>query len=168
MARREIREATRGPGASPSPADAAVAEVLGTSGAHTYAGLVGLKERSPLELVRRVEEGFPYAVLQRLQSVLDLSQAEVANLVQIKARTLARRRDRGRLEPEESDRVLRASRVFGRALRLFEGDLPGARTWLTAPALGLGGDTPLAFIRTEVGAREVESLIGRLEHGIPS
>ena len=31
-----------------------------------------------------------------------------------------------------------------------------------------GERIPLEFARTEVGAGEVESLVGRLEHGIPS
>jgi len=32
----------------------------------------------------------------------------------------------------------------------------------------LEGKTPLAYARTELGAREVEDLIGRLEHGVVS
>jgi uncharacterized protein (DUF2384 family) len=31
----------------------------------------------------------------------------------------------------------------------------------------LGNQVPLEFAASEVGAREVENLIGRLEHGIP-
>ena len=69
-------------------------------------------------------------------------------------------------EPDESDRLLRASRVFGRALELFEGDPEAARRWLGLPQPALGGATPLAFARTEAGAREVEDLVGRLEHGV--
>ena len=41
------------------------------------------------------------------------------------------------------------------------------RRWLRSPALGLGGAVPLEF-KTEVGAREVENLLGRIEHGVYS
>jgi putative toxin-antitoxin system antitoxin component (TIGR02293 family) len=51
---------------------------------------------------------------------------------------------------------------------LFEGDANAARQWLTAPQPALGGSTPGDYAATELGAREVENLIGRLEHGIPS
>jgi uncharacterized protein (DUF2384 family) len=37
---------------------------------------------------------------------------------------------------------------------------------LTRPARALDGQTPLDFAGTEAGAREVESLIGRLEHAV--
>jgi putative toxin-antitoxin system antitoxin component (TIGR02293 family) len=52
-------------------------------------------------------------------------------------------------------------------LQLFEGGLDEARTWLFAPHLALDSHSPIEFASTEIGAREVESLIGRLEHGIP-
>jgi uncharacterized protein (DUF2384 family) len=53
-------------------------------------------------------------------------------------------------------------------MELFEGDGDAARSWLTARQPALGGMAPLEFAGTDVGAGEVESLIGRLEHGIPS
>ena len=62
----------------------------------------------------------------------------------ITLRTLHRRKEQGRLEPEESDRLLRLSRVFGRALELFEGDAPAAREWLARPhKTALGGERPM-------------------------
>ena len=95
-----------------------------------------------------------------------VSAGELATLVSIPARTLARRETTGRLEPEESDRLLRLSRVFGRALELFEGDAPAAREWLATPQRALGDERPMVLARTDVGAREVEALVERLEHGI--
>ena len=97
---------------------------------------------------------------------MGLSREEMAELVQIRPRTLDRRKKEGRLHPEESDRLLRASRVFGRAIALFEGDVEGALGWLSSPQRALGGAVPLEMARTEIGAGEVEDLIGRLEHGV--
>ncbi|WP_082407641.1 MbcA/ParS/Xre antitoxin family protein [Verrucomicrobium spinosum] len=37
---------------------------------------------------------------------------------------------------------------------------------LNAPQTGLGGAIPLDYARTEVGAREVEALLTRIEHGV--
>ena len=43
-----------------------------------------------------------------------------------------------------------------------------ARQWLNAPQFGLGGAIPLEYAGTEVGAREVEDLLGRIEYGVYS
>jgi putative toxin-antitoxin system antitoxin component (TIGR02293 family) len=117
-------------------------------------------------LVERVEEGFSFRELEHLRQNMGLSRVEMAELVQIRPRTLDRRKKEGRLHPEESDRLLRASRVFGRAIALFEGDVEGALRWLSSSQRALGGAVPLEMARTEIGAREVEGLIGRLEHGV--
>ena len=58
------------------------------------------------------------------------------------------------------------TKIFDMAIKLFEGDIAGAQKWLETPQPGLGGETPLDFASTEVGSREVENLIGRLEHGV--
>lgn len=60
------------------------------------------------------------------------------------------------------------ARVIARAIELFEGDRAAARIWLTTHHRALGDHTPLEFAKTDVGAIEIENLIGRLEHGIPT
>lgn len=141
----------------------------GSGGAHTphgYASLLGLRRYDVAGLQERVLRGFRYQTVRRLQDEIDLTLAELGELVQIHPRTLARRRVEGRLQPDESDRVLRAARVLGKAAELFEGDMDAARRWLGAKNRALGGQTPLEYARTGIGAREVERLIGRLEHGV--
>ena len=80
--------------------------------------------------------------------------------MQITPRTMARRRTEGRLTRDESDRVVRAARVFGKALALFEADVEATRHWFASPAPALADRTPQDVATTEVGAREVEALIG--------
>jgi len=131
-------------------------------------GLLGMDEAGTNELVRRVSAGFPYEVLENLRENTGLGMGEIARLVQINPRTLSRRKREGRLHADESDRVLRLSRVYAKALGLFGGDLGKARHWLSTPKVALGGESPLDYSRVEVGAREVVDLIGRIEHGVPS
>lgn len=135
---------------------------------HLYVALLGLRTYETLPLFEQVRKGLPYAAFLRFQRNTNLSLKALSDLTQIRSRTLTRRKEEGKLDPQESDRLLRASRIFGRALELFEGDDQAARDWLMGEQLALGGRVPLELSRSEVGAREVESLIGRLEHGIPS
>jgi len=134
--------------------------------ATSYASLIGLKTSDPLKVAERVHAGLAYASLEHLQQAVDLPLAQVAELVHIPARTLARRKASGRLDPDESDRLVRISRVIAAAITLFEGDHASARRWLTAPRTALRNRAPLDLAQTDVGAREVERLIGQLEHGI--
>jgi putative toxin-antitoxin system antitoxin component (TIGR02293 family) len=138
----------------------------GRAGSYRFVSLVGLRSQDPLDIRRRVEEGLSFAALESFQRNTGLSTADLADAVMITMRTLHRRKEQGRLEPEESDRLLRLSRVFGRALELFEGDAPAAREWLARPHKALGGERPMNLVKTDVGAREVEALAERLDHGV--
>jgi putative toxin-antitoxin system antitoxin component (TIGR02293 family) len=135
--------------------------------AHAYVSLLGLRTYDTAQLHSRVREGLSYEAFERLRRVLNLPASGAAKLVQIPPRTLARRKEAKRFEPEESDRLIRLSRLVGLALQLFEGDLEETRSWLTTAHTALADQAPLEFATTGIGAREVENLIGRLEHGIP-
>src|SRR5207237_4189965 len=86
----------------------------------SYAELLGLRSRSPLKVAEQVEAGLRYTAFERLRGYAGLAGAELAHLVHIPERTLARRRAAGRLEPDESDRLVRLARIVAAALGLFE------------------------------------------------
>ena len=132
----------------------------------TRGASLGLTATQTHHLISRIEEGLPFTALESLTALSGFSVAMIASALGIPERTLARRKVAGRFAPDESERLLRISTTFERAVELFEGDISGAANWLTTPKRALGNQTPLAYSRTEVGAREVENLIGRLEHGV--
>jgi putative toxin-antitoxin system antitoxin component (TIGR02293 family) len=119
------------------------------------------------DLAARVKTGLPVREFDALRELLGLTTAALAEKVGISLATLSRRRQRRDvLDPGHGDRVLRFARLFRLAVALYDGDEHAARTWLTTPARALDGQTPLDFADTEAGAREVEQLIGRLEHSV--
>jgi putative toxin-antitoxin system antitoxin component (TIGR02293 family) len=128
--------------------------------------LRGKRPATTLHDVQRVRAGLPFRAFEQLERESGLSRDQLASFVGIPKRTLSRRSAQGRLRSDESDRVLQAARVFAAARTLFEGNADAARRWLCAAHPALGGETPLALAATSVGAREVEALIGRLEHGV--
>lgn len=130
------------------------------------ANLLGLSVGFEAELLNEVEHGFSFGQWERLQESAKLNRSQLADLVQMTTKTVERRKKAGRLEADESDRLLRISRVLARAIELFEGDRDGALHWLESPAIAFGGRTPLSLARTDIGAREVERLIGQLEQGV--
>jgi putative toxin-antitoxin system antitoxin component (TIGR02293 family) len=135
---------------------------------HYYVALFGLRRYDALHVMEQIRRGFAYSAFERFQRNTELPYRVLAEAAEIPERTLARRKESGRLGPDESDRLARLARVVARAIELFEGDVEGARGWLTSPVTALGGRTPLEFASVDAGAIEVEHLIGRLEHGIPT
>lgn len=140
---------------------------LPTAGeSYAYADLLGLRYSDAFDILEQVYAGFHYEAFEQLQANCGLQTKQLAGWVRITSSTLARRHKQGHFSAEESDRLLRFSRVFGKALALFDGDFDKTRAWFSTPAPALAHRAPQAIIETDVGAREIENLIGRLEHGV--
>jgi putative toxin-antitoxin system antitoxin component (TIGR02293 family) len=122
---------------------------------------------TPSKLIEVLRVGLPVRELDDLQASLAVPMAKLAPMLGISKATLHRRKAGGRLGPAESDRVVRFARLMGKAVEVLESE-ENARQWLTSPQFGLGGATPLEYAETEVGAREVEDLLGRIEYGVYS
>ena len=117
--------------------------------------------------VARIKTGLHVREFDTLREFLGLTVDAMARKVGISIATLSRRRQsREALDPDHGDRLMRYARLFRLAVELYDGDEAAARTWLTSPARALDGEAPLDYAETEEGAREVEHLLGRLEHGV--
>lgn len=123
---------------------------------------------STANLIKILEKGLPLKELADLQASLAVPVEKLAPMLGISKATFHRRKGAGsKLKPAVSDRVVRFARLLGQAAKVF-GSLDDAKRWLNSPQFGLGGAAPLDYARTEVGAREVENLLGRIEHGVYS
>jgi len=123
------------------------------------------KAKHPTELIRKIQKGLRFSELETLQNSIDLPFERLAAKLAISRSTLQRRKAAGRLSPDESDKVMRRSRLLEHATNVF-GDIERARAWLKFPQRGLGGAIPLDYAETEVGAREVDNLLGRIEYSV--
>src|ERR1041385_7998520 len=128
---------------------------------------VGGKATHPTELIQKIQKGLRFSELKTLQDTLELPFEKLAAKLCISRSTLQRRKAAGRLSPDESDKVMRLSRLLEHAAKVF-GDVEKARAWLKFPQIGLGGAVPLDYAQTEVGAREVDDLLGRIDYGVYS
>ena len=125
------------------------------------------KAKHPTELIRKIQKGLRFSELETLQNSIDLPFEQLAAKLCISRSTLQRRKIAGRLSSDESDKVIRYTRLVRQAADFF-GDIEKARAWLKHPQYGLGGAVPLDYARTEAGAREVENLLGRMKYGVYS
>ena len=72
-----------------------------------------------------------------------------------------------RLTAAESDRTVRLARVYATAVEMI-GNGGKAVEWLRTPNRALGGELPLDRLDTDLGAREVEDILGRIAYGVYS
>ena len=127
---------------------------------------LGIKAKGTMQLVQAISNGFSFSTLERVRKETGLPMEQLAVSIGMSPRTLTRRKKEKKLSAAESDRLVTVSRVLAQAVELFEGDKEKALRWFMQSNRALGKLTPLEMARTETGAREVENLIGRLEHGV--
>lgn len=116
-------------------------------------------------LIGALTDGLSICEVEELRRSLGMPMEKLLPILGISKATFHRRKKTGSLDLSESDRVVRYARLLGAAVEVME-SIGNARLWLTSPQVGLGGAVPLEYAETEVGAREVESLLGRIEHGV--
>ncbi len=119
---------------------------------------------SDRDLREAIREGFRPAVVEELMRASGLTLKELAGALDLSPRSLQRRRQSGRLARHESDRLYRLARIVALANE-YLGDRERALRWLKHPNRALGGMAPVSAIDTELGARQVENILGRIAFG---
>ena len=118
------------------------------------------------EWVARIQSGLPAACAFAFKEALGLTNQELASVLGMSARTLARLDPaKSRLDLVSGDRLVRSARLFAIATDVLE-EAQAAARWLKSPQRALGGAVPLDLAQTDVGSRAVEALLGRMEHGV--
>ncbi|MFO1458616.1 MAG: RES domain-containing protein [Verrucomicrobiota bacterium] len=106
-------------------------------------------------LIWSLQSGLPFAELDDIQQNLGIPMEKLVPVLGISKASLHRRKAVGRLDPAESDRVVRLARLLGQAASVME-SVDDGRRWLRSPALGLGGAVPLEFQNRGGSARSGE------------
>lgn len=136
-----------------------VAERLG--GQHVLKRVV----ESDFDLMEAIQVGLPIAAVESVIRDGTFSASEIHELV-LPRRTFTHRKQKGQaLTAEESDRLTRAVRIAGRAEEAI-GNAEKAARWLRKPNRALLGKRPLDLLESDVGARMVEQVLGRIEYGL--
>lgn len=119
------------------------------------------------DMQEALRKGLPYATFEAVLKALDVGSKDLADLLGVAARTLARRKKTHQLSPAESDRLYRVAYITLLATDVL-GSLEKARSWLHKSNRALGGHSPISFLDTAIGERHVEDLLNRINYGIYS
>jgi len=137
---------------------------LAPRGFHEHQEPVSWSGAGAPRLVQLVRDGIPISAVDHFLESGAISAGELHELV-LPRKTLANRREMGRLNPEQSDRLLRVARLFVEAEEVF-GAPAKAHGWLRRANAALEGQRPIDLLDTDEGMRLVAGLLGRISHGI--
>ena len=130
--------------------------------------VLGKRVKRAEELAELVRRGLPATSVTALAAKLAIGSTTVARKLGIPQRTLTRRLSQhSRLTAAESDRTVRLARIVAHAVEMM-GDEERAAEWLRTSNRVLRGERPLDQVDTDIGAREVEDLLGRIAYGVYS
>ena len=126
--------------------------------------VLGRSFRTERDLQSAIRDGFPQTVVGEVLRSTGLTLKELAGTLDVSTRSLQRRRREGRLARTESDRLYRLARIVALAKGSL-GEDERAMRWLRRPNRALGGTAPIDSLDTEIGARAVEGVLGRIAYG---
>ena len=137
--------------------------------AETLGGKSILKERLAdyTAVIHRVRAGLPYGALEAVARRYGIPLTTLARVIDLPARTLARRKKERRFSAGESDRLARVARAAASAEDVLE-NRHNAGRWLQTPNRALGGVTPLDLLSSDLGAEQVETILVRIDYGVYS
>jgi len=118
-----------------------------------------------LALVGQIREGFPFHLVEGLAAQTGIALEELAEFGVVPRRTWTHSKQNQRFTPTQSARLARFFRVLQKARDTF-GSNEKAMHWLKRPTEPLRNITPVGLLDTEEGARLVEDLLTRIDHGI--
>ena len=125
---------------------------------------LGTDVASAADLAKVVSSRIPLKSLQFVQKQGFFSDAEIQRFI-IPARTRRHRQEKNeRLTVEESDRLVRLTRIQALAEDVF-GETQHANAWLREPLSELSGQAPLDLAQTEAGARLIEQILAKIDWG---
>jgi len=124
-----------------------------------------VRARSLVALGERIHSGLPASKVSKFLQASGWNKSQLFEWTHIPAANGNRRFRRGKFGDHESERIARLASLFDSALEMLRHRVRAAE-WLQQPNPRLGGVAPVQAAGTELGANEVQALIGRLRHGV--
>lgn len=134
-----------------------IAEVLG----------IASRVHSLFDLSEAVARGLPKAVLKVTIKRITVDREVARRISERLIPPATYKRRQALLSPQESERVERLARVYATALDIWD-DEDEARLFLLTPHRMLNQQRPVDMAFTELGARQVEEILGNIKYGLPA
>ena len=122
---------------------------------------------TPLDLVTLTRRGLRKKALINLGQILELTIADLANLLPVTKRTIQRKAPDDFLNSAVSEQIILISELTDKGIETF-GSADTFKKWLKTKNTALNGYTPLNLLDTAIGIQMVEDVLTRLSYGVYS
>lgn len=127
----------------------------------------GVRPANGVEFALALRTGLPFAAARQLAKHTGIALNRIFAAVNLSPRTMERRRLQKRMTTDESQKIARFARIVALGDEVFA-DPQVTSQWLQRANRALCGIAPIDLLDTDDGAREVEAVLMRLEHGVYS
>lgn len=118
---------------------------------------------SPKKQIEQIKKGLTIQFFNDICEDVELSKKRLMRVLRISESILAIRKKEGVFSFSESERLFRIRRIYNKALEIFT-DKDSAKTWLKDPCWLLNNVTPIDYLETEIGGKEIENIFQHIEN----
>lgn len=122
---------------------------------------------SALDFLAASIKGIPKLAVENLANILKIPMKDMASLLNLSYKTLARKRKTDVLNTVVSSLSIEIANTVAKGLSVFEDEAKFNR-WLRKENKALNGQKPFDVLNTPTGIKLVSQIIGRIEEGVYS
>ena len=122
---------------------------------------------SGLDFLYASVKGIPKSSIESLADVMDIPMKEMAGLLNLSYKTLARKKKTDVLGNLVSSLSIEIANTMAKGLAVFE-DFEKLNRWMHKDNKALNGQKPFDLLNTPTGLKLVNQVLGRIEEGVYS
>lgn len=125
-----------------------------------------LDDQNILRIIASLSKGISFPRFTALTKSLPFSLKEWASFLHLTERSLQRyKKDKKTFAPIHAEKIATIKILFQKGSAVF-GTEDAFYTWLNTKSIALGGQQPMAFLKSSFGIQLILDELGRIEHGV--
>lgn len=120
---------------------------------------------SPFEIINISKKGLPKKSVDILTKKINLSDRQMARILNINERTFHRYKDDTILDLISTEKLLQLGQLYFKGEQVFE-SLENFKVWMLKPHIIFFERSPIELLDTNTGFKLVEEELGKIEFGI--
>ena len=117
------------------------------------------------EKITMIRSGISKKELEKVKEQSGLDYDSLSSILSVSRATLINKKGADKFDAATSERILLLADTLAYGQSVFE-DKDRFNTWMKSSNKALGNKPPISIMDTVYGIREVQNLIGRIEHGV--
>lgn len=127
----------------------------------------GIVVKNTKDYIHLSRKGLSFLQLKEILKFTGISMKEIANMVALSERQLARYADDKLLRTDISAHLIQIVELYQFGYEVFE-DNSKFKIWMHSEIRALGYQKPIELLDTPFGINDVKTILGRLEYGVYS